>query len=128
MATENTKRYHRLRQEWIESQGGKCVVCGSADRLEVDHIDRKTKAMSTTQMWGAKEPIRKAELAKCQVLCWWCHKAKTREEGRQEPHGTMSRYMGGKCRCEQCVAAYQFVMEQKKPRNTMPDLFTVSND
>jgi 5-methylcytosine-specific restriction endonuclease McrA len=33
------ERYERRRSEAVASLGGKCVVCGTTDRLELDHIN-----------------------------------------------------------------------------------------
>ena len=63
------------RKDWIEANGP-CAKCGSWDRLEVDHIDPSTKV--SHNVWGWSETRRLEELAKCQVLCYSCHKEKTR--------------------------------------------------
>lgn len=71
---------HRLRQEWI-AENGPCVQCGSAEQLEVDHIDPTTKdprlGPAGSRMWSWGKEARAIELAKCQVLCHTCHNAKT---------------------------------------------------
>ncbi len=66
----------RRRNEWI-AQHGPCP-CGSTDQLEVDHIDPSQKAISISDVWTRCAEVREAELAKCQVLCYKCHKAKTK--------------------------------------------------
>lgn len=73
---------HRNRRAWIESQGGRCAVCGSTDSLEVDHKDPAEKEISPTYLWvmGPNNPRRIAELAKCQVLCVGCHRGKSGRE------------------------------------------------
>lgn len=68
---EQQREYQRQwiakrRAEWLE-QHGPCVVCGSWDNLEVDHIDPATKL--THNVWSLGKAKREAELAKCQVLC-----------------------------------------------------------
>ena len=55
-----------------------CVVCGSTDRLELDHIERKSKVSHC--IWSWSERRRVEELAKCQVLCFSHHQEKTRVE------------------------------------------------
>lgn len=65
---------------------GKCCVrCGSFDTLEYDHIDPKTKdpllVRNSYLVWTWPEARRSAELAKCQVLCRPCHRAKSKAEG-----------------------------------------------
>ena len=111
--TEARRAYQRewlrkRRQDWINSQGGKCVKCDSTDRLEVDHIDRSTKTLYPREIWGRAEHIREAELAKCQVLCHDCHLAKTKAEIPEWKGvlmcGTFSKYNKG-CRCSECKSA-----------------------
>lgn len=89
----------RQRTDWLQ-QNGPCVKCGSWDRLEVDHIDPKMK--STHRIWTWSKARRAIELAKCQVLCYACHLAKTIEQrGRVTTHATVSMYKQG-CRCNAC--------------------------
>jgi hypothetical protein len=94
------------RNEWIAANGP-CVVCGSRDRLEADHQDRSTKTYSPRAIWSMAldNPNRIAELAKLQVLCFSCHKAKTQVEF-QKPliHGTSNGYKKKRCRCDECRA------------------------
>jgi len=79
--------------------GKSCVRCGSVDRLELDHIDRNTKV--TNSIWTFSEKRREQEIAKCQVLCYTCHKEKTKDErAGDRKHGrTMYKYG---CRCGVC--------------------------
>jgi len=98
------------RQGWIALQGGICAECGSTDRLEVDHKDRATKLCNPSNIWSRNAAFRAAELAKCQVLCYGCHKEKTVLEtpewmGAIE-HGTNSKYSKG-CRCVSCTNAHK---------------------
>jgi 5-methylcytosine-specific restriction endonuclease McrA len=88
---EAVQRYNRQwmknrRQGWIASQGP-CVECGSTENLEVDHIDPSTKKYRPAALWGmaVDNPSRVAELAKCQILCRDCHKAKTRAYRKLHP-------------------------------------------
>jgi 5-methylcytosine-specific restriction endonuclease McrA len=69
----------KRRQDWI-AQNGPCAVCGSDDRLEVDHVHPEEKEIQVRALWSMspQNPRRIAELAKCQVLCYVCHKEKTR--------------------------------------------------
>lgn len=101
------KWLQKRRQDWIDSQGGVCVVCGSDDRLEVDHIDRSLKTMEPASIWSRKEEVREKELENCQVLCYTHHLEKTNDEKEAE-HGTHSRYTSAKhkCRCEDCRKAH----------------------
>ena len=82
-----------------------CVRCGSTESLEVDHIDPALKV--THSVWSWSIPRRDIELAKCQVLCTVCHKAKTKAQRPIPAHGTVSRYSSKawKCRCDLCRKA-----------------------
>ena len=94
------KRYHRKRKEWIDSQGGKCKTCGSVEKLEIDHIDPETKELSVGQLWSLAESKRLPELLKCQVLCYTCHKLKTRVSVEVQHGGGVSGKHG--CKCDPC--------------------------
>lgn len=91
------------RAEWVASQGGKCAACGSTTQIEIDHVDPRLKEREIALIWSCSERVRARELAKCQLLCKECHKAKSARE--QKRHG-VSSYRGG-CRCEDCCAAYR---------------------
>lgn len=69
--------WHRNRRAWLDANGP-CVNCGSSEDLQVDHKDPSTKVSHKVWSWS---PVRRAEeLAKCQVLCKECHKAKSARE------------------------------------------------
>ena len=81
-------------------EGKSCVECGSTERLELDHIDPSTKTHHAVWSWSQKR--RNAEIAKCQVLCYKCHKIKTsKEQSNPDVHGTRNMYGRG-CRCRPC--------------------------
>ena len=65
---------------WILANGP-CKKCGSADELEVDHIDPSKKVSHNIWSWAKKR--RLSELAKCQVLCHDCHAEKTTKYHRK---------------------------------------------
>lgn len=70
------KQYYRKRRDaLIEQMGGKCVVCGAAEGLELDHIDPSSKSFGVSEAWGARK--QSEEAAKCQLLCKPCHQVKT---------------------------------------------------
>jgi len=102
------KRYHERRAEAVERLGGKCVVCGSTEDLQLDHILKEEKEFQIGQLWSVSKERYEAELAKCQLLCRDCHKAKNQWElGRKaaiRTHGTISSYRY--CKCELCRKAY----------------------
>ena len=86
------ERIRQIRQQWID-ENGPCRECGSFLDLEVDHIDPSTKDPLLVgkrkgvqqNLWFWSRSRREVELAKCQVLCHWCHKAKTQRE-RMKTH------------------------------------------
>lgn len=91
------------RQDWLNSNGP-CVVCGSWDNLEVDHINPDSK--ESHNVWSWSEERRTAELSKCQVLCKTHHQEKTALENSVRmggiEHGSDKMYSKYKCRCEEC--------------------------
>jgi 5-methylcytosine-specific restriction endonuclease McrA len=68
----------RRRDAWI-SANGPCLDCSSTDRLEVDHVDAKSKV--SHRVWSWSDARRSTELAKCVVRCRDCHVAKTLRNG-----------------------------------------------
>lgn len=106
-ATADMNKYKR---EWARARraeymaGKSCVVCGTTESLEVDHIDPAQKV--SHRIWTWSRPRIEAELAKCQILCTEHHKEKTRSQIPIPEHGTISRYGGRhKCRCDLCRKA-----------------------
>ena len=103
MRDYNLERYHRIRNEAVESLGGQCVDCGSRDNLEFDHIDSRSKAFSIGRLLNVSKAKREEELTKCQLLCKLCHIAKGDEfkDQSQVDHG---QGLSGKknCPCSLC--------------------------
>lgn len=64
----NPRRWQRTRRAVLERDGWRCVKCGRAGRLEVDHI----------QPIAAGGP--KWDFRNLQALCVDCHIAKSRSE------------------------------------------------
>ena len=64
----------------LEYLGGKCVKCGSTERLEFDHIKREGKKYTIAKKITNSFGYLKEELDKCQLLCVDCHKIKTKSE------------------------------------------------
>ena len=116
--TYSLARYHRKRNAYIVSLGGKCVRCGATQQLEFDHIKRSEKLFTITDCWDYPVQMMLAELAKCQLLCKPCHKAKTLVEVTgPRAHGTWGQYTNGKCRCRVCkdfFNAYKRSLRAKK--------------
>ena len=104
----------RRRQAWLD-ENGPCVRCGSADELEVDHVDPEKKVSHRVWSWSAER--RDAELSKCQVLCGECHAKKTIEMLTVEtPHGTHSGYSYHGCRCADCLDAQASYQRQHRSK------------
>src|SRR6185369_5074998 len=105
-------RYRKRRAFAIEYLGGKCVVCGTTEDLEIDHIDKKTKSFQITQKWSVRLETYKRELDKCQLLCHVHHVEKSNQEndwgGQYGPsdHGSLAFYKNRGCRCSLCRKAY----------------------
>lgn len=88
---------------WL-ALNGPCARCGVWSELTVDHIDPLKKV--SHRIWSLKESRRNRELAKCQVLCVECHKAKTSADKRAAmKHGTRGMYDKAHCRCPRCREA-----------------------
>jgi 5-methylcytosine-specific restriction endonuclease McrA len=101
------------RKQWID-ENGPCVICGSLVDLQVDHINPTEKVSHRVFSWSKER--REVELAKCQVLCFRCHRNKTTSDCRtyfprpvNHIHGTTTEYRRG-CRCELCVASKKLAM------------------
>ena len=107
---EEQKEYQKLwmrkrRAEWLKSQGDECALCKSTDRLEVDHVDKTLKTIKASVLWSRNDEVRKKELENCQVLCYSCHKLKTRNENLKNlQHGDYGMYKVRGCRCDLCRA------------------------
>jgi hypothetical protein len=67
-SVNDNPRWLEKRQEILARDGGKCVACGSSDRVQVDH-------KIPVSLGGAE-----FENENLQVLCRGCHIAKTRKE------------------------------------------------
>lgn len=108
------ERWRKRRAAAIEFLGGKCAECGSTEGLEFDHINPKTKLMSIARAASRSESFFWTEVAKCQLLCIYHHKIKTRKQ-KQVPHG------GGKsgrknCKCFLCKSRKAKYMREREER------------
>lgn len=71
---------------WLQ-ENGPCALCGSAEDLEVDHINPSTKVSHS--IWSWSQVRRDLELKKCRALCKQCHKLKSlTERAKGENHGS----------------------------------------
>jgi 5-methylcytosine-specific restriction endonuclease McrA len=75
------RRYRSRRLAAVLALGGKCVVCGSTEHLEFDHVDRARKTANMDALFRDASHARiNAELTLCQLLCESCHGRKSRYE------------------------------------------------
>lgn len=79
IAPRMLSRARQNRQDGLAKMGGRCVKCGSQDKLQLDHIDCRTKVSHNIWTWGVA--AREAEMAKCQLLCEPCHIEKSKLAG-----------------------------------------------
>lgn len=75
------KRRNRIKM-LTDMKGGRCVVCGSIERLEFDHVDPTTKLFDIAGGLLRKMETILDELDKCQLLCRECHIEKSSAELR----------------------------------------------
>lgn len=100
MAEYMLRRYHERRTEAVALLGGHCVICNTADSLEFDHVDRKTKEGDIAKLWSGTREKFLEELSKCQLLCKEHHKEKTLGEISVEHGGGLTGKYN--CRCDLC--------------------------
>lgn len=112
--TEARKAYLKeYRRKWMAERRRAwfadklCEKCGSNNKLQIHHIDPSTKVDHKIWSWSKKR--RDVELAKCQVLCYYCHLEETNEYHKQgenhREHGTFNMYSKIGCRCTECRRA-----------------------
>lgn len=95
--TGDAKREYQ--RQWVAERrlkglnllGGKCVQCGSSEKLEVDHKDPSSKI--SHRIWSWSWQRIEDELSKCQLLCRACHIRKTEPEhpkGEKTPQARLT--------------------------------------
>lgn len=101
------RRYNERMLEARTLLGGKCIKCGEANDLELDHINPKTKSFTIGQMWNVRKELFDIEVNKCQLLCKRCHEEKTLldkgQKSGKNTHGTLTSYRY--CKCDICRKA-----------------------
>lgn len=106
------------REKFIQLLGGKCVMCGSKENLEFDHLKPKKKEFDISNAKDAPEKIILKEVNKCQLLCRPCHMKKTRDKwefgSKPAKHGSLWRYKRYKCRCKKCKKAMSDYLKKKR--------------
>ena len=63
-----------------EYLGNECVICGSKDKLEIDHVIPEEKSFTLSKAYNRSLENIKKELGKCQLLCNPCHRKKSGKE------------------------------------------------
>lgn len=110
--TYQLNKYRAWRIEALIKLGGKCVVCGSTEKLDIDHINAYEKKYQISSLFSRKKEDQDKELAKCQLLCDKHHISKTKSN-REAPqtfstnediHGSGYMYTQQKCKCFLCRA------------------------
>lgn len=114
------------RVQWLK-ENGPCVDCGSWENLEVDHVDRSTKTHHSVWTW--REDRRLAELKKCVVRCYSCHKKKSIKELHEMdvwkairiavPSGMAWCYV-----CKDFKPVDMFTKNKSKPNNRQSECIT----
>ena len=74
----NLQYYYNKRNKLIQKLGGHCVMCGSTENLEFDHINSSDKSFGVGAHMQYGEDHLQPELDKCQLLCHNCHIQKTK--------------------------------------------------
>jgi hypothetical protein len=110
------ERYYVSKQEVIAQLGGKCAICGSTEKLEIDHINPEDKSFDVTTQVSHNKGLVAEEIKKCQLLCHPCHLEKTiRERGQKIArgiHGSLSSYRY--CKCPFCTEVHsKYCLEWK---------------
>lgn len=104
----------KRRQEFFHDK--QCIDCGSVNKLELDHVDPKTKIHHA--IWSWSQERRENEIDKCVVRCSYCHDLK---HGAYI-HGTIGMYTHG-CRCDECKESkhqeYLRELQGKRPKRIL---------
>lgn len=114
MRSYQKRRYAERSAYAIVQLGGSCVMCGSVEFLEFDHIDRSTKLFDVKQLLYKRSLDNEDlvnELAKCQLLCKPCHQQKTAAESTVGHGGGVAGV--GNCPCELCKSKKRSYMRQR---------------
>ena len=90
-----TSKTGKCKARWEEWKAkNPCVVCGETDTqlIEADHLRDKVRHCSDHHYWAnhGGVPTLEKELEKCQSLCCWHHRLKTK---RERPTEKRKRYL-----------------------------------
>lgn len=75
------EKYAAVMGQIIDVLGGRCIVCGSTNSLQCDHVDPRTKLFAIGSGWTRPAEELWLEVAKCQLLCRPHHEQKTAVDG-----------------------------------------------
>jgi len=67
------KRRADRRKYSLHVLGGKCVKCGTKEKLHLHHKDKNIKEIETKDLGTVRWERFVAEIAKCELLCTHCH-------------------------------------------------------
>ena len=95
----NLKRREEHRQILISFLGGRCIKCGSTDRLEFDHVDPLTKLFSIGANLASSIDKLMIEIKKCQLLCHDCHEDRHNKKEVEHGNGVAGKHH---CKCILC--------------------------
>ena len=117
------------RERYIQYLGGKCIDCGSTEKLEFDHVDPSTMSFRIAGNIGRNDLDLMKEIKKCQLLCKKCHVLKTRLERQgsfEIKHGKIGTYVNRKCRCKECTKVWNdyclIKQREHRKKNKKPKL------
>lgn len=111
---EKMSLYYFRKKVCIQRLGGKCNRCGSIDRLEFDHVQKDKKFKAVTELLTGTIVLLLKEINKCQLLCYQCHKEKSKVDNSKYQHGTLTMYKNHRCRCESCRSVWNMATKRWK--------------
>ena len=126
MAFKDRETRNEWSRKWFAKRRAKffksklCAWCGSNEKLELHHLDPKTKVTSVIWSWSTRH--REEELKKCIIICKSCHAKHHAEKRKRWIHGLSNTYKKG-CRCDECRHA-QYKGMKTKPKWYCP-VYTV---
>jgi 5-methylcytosine-specific restriction endonuclease McrA len=70
---------NRAKAKLIAELGGECVMCGTTEDLEIDHLYKREWSIRNTEFsWRISKYRKEAALGLLQLLCGDCNKFKGR--------------------------------------------------
>ena len=75
--------YETNKQKALDMLGGKCVVCGTTENLQFNHIHPKDKEFTITGCLTHKWDKVEKELVKCNLLCLKHHMDETARQWKE---------------------------------------------